>query len=434
MKKAIIRSTWMDGYGYRLDCQPYLGGALEMKVLLERLPLRKDLLHTLTAGFDGGIYNGPQFSRTWVESPEYGVPFIGSSSMLYADLSDVPLLSKKQAYARQLRNLEIQPGMALISRSGTIGKMVYARPDMVGMWSSEHIMKVVADPAKIPSGYLYAYLSSKFGIPLVTSGTYGAIIQAINPEHIWDLPVPRLGDALENEIHSLVEEAARLRCKATEQIETARVKLIAHFGTPPTPPRGVRHARWAGHAILSPRTVEIGRFDPFFYNPVATELDKWIEQHPTGSVDLGSVADVFDVPQFKHIYVAPEEGIGFFTSADIFLLDKKPDKHLSRTQTKGLQRYVLKRGWVLLARSGSLGGNIAKPELADSAMDGKTASDHVIRIAPVSDVFQQVTFTHTCRFGSWATPSFFELPQVLASRRSGPSSSVTCACYAQQRL
>jgi type I restriction enzyme S subunit len=169
----------MDGYGYRLDCQPYLGGALEMKVLLERLPLRKDKLQTLTAGFDGGIYNGPKFSRTWVESQEHGVPFVGSSAMLYVDLSDLPLLSKKQAYGRQLRHLELQSGMSLISCSGTIGKMVYARRDMAGIWSSQHILKVVPDPAKIPSGYLYAYLSSKFGVPLIVSGTYGSIIQSL---------------------------------------------------------------------------------------------------------------------------------------------------------------------------------------------------------------------------------------------------------------
>jgi type I restriction enzyme S subunit len=52
-------------------------------------------------------------------------------------------------------------------------------------------MRVVPDAEKIPPGYLYAYLSSKFGVPLVVGGTYGAIIQHIEPEHIANLPVPR---------------------------------------------------------------------------------------------------------------------------------------------------------------------------------------------------------------------------------------------------
>jgi type I restriction enzyme S subunit len=377
----------MEGYGYRLDCSPYLGGALETKILLEKLPLRKDKLHTLTDGFAGGIYNGPQFVRNYVESGEYGVPFMTGSTMQLADLGTLPLLSKRDAHGPKLAHLELQPGLSLISCSGTIGKMAYARREMANVWSSQDILKVVADPAKIASGYLYAYLCSKFGIPLVASGTYGAIIQHLEPEHIWDLPVPRLGDALEYAIHALVEEAAKLRCRATEQIHAVRRRLVSHFGQPPTPARGTRHAKWAGHAIGSEWMSRIGRMDALFYNPLACELDEWIGAHPSGFVELGSIARVFDVPPFKHIYVNPAEGIGFFTSADIFLLEKKPDKYLSKTSTKGLERYVLERGWVLLARSGSLGGNIAIPQFADSAMAGKTASDHVIRIAAKTKEF-----------------------------------------------
>lgn len=132
----------MEGYGYRLDCSPYLGGALETKILLEKLPLRKDPLHTLTKGFDGGIYNGPQFVRNYVESAEHGVPFMTGSSMQLADLSNLPMLSRRDAHGTKLRHLELQPGMVLISCSGTIGKMAYARQDMKGIWSSQDVLKI----------------------------------------------------------------------------------------------------------------------------------------------------------------------------------------------------------------------------------------------------------------------------------------------------
>jgi type I restriction enzyme S subunit len=121
-----------------------------------------------------------------------------------------------------------------------------------------------------------------------------------------------------------------------------------------------------------------------FFNPVAIDIEKWIEEHRAGYWQLSEVADVFDVPLFKHIYVDPDFGVGFFTSADIFLVDKKPDKFLSRSETKGLNKYILEKGWILLARPGSLGGNIATPQFADSAMVGMATSDHVIRIAPKS--------------------------------------------------
>ena len=89
--------------------------------------------------------------------------------------------------------------------------MAYVRPDMDGMWSfSEHVMNVVPDPDRILPGYLYAFLSSKFGVPLVVGGTYGAIIQHIEPHHIANLPVPRLGEKIETRVHRLIQEAAEL--------------------------------------------------------------------------------------------------------------------------------------------------------------------------------------------------------------------------------
>jgi hypothetical protein len=84
--------------------------------------------------------------------------------------------------------------------------------------------------------------------------------------------------------------------------------------------------------------------------------------------------------------VAREEGIPFFTSADLFDLDRTTDKYLS-LRTRGLDKYVLEHGWVLIARSGQLNGNIGKPQVVDSGLSGATASDHVIRIIPRDECF-----------------------------------------------
>lgn len=375
MKTKSVPSTWLERDGRRLDCGPYMSGALEAKVLLESIRARKDKLQDLTRDGISGIFHAGRIKRMWVDSPEHGRPFLSSTEILQADLSNLPFISNK-AVAENPR-LPLHAGWTLITRSGTVGRMAYVRPDMEGYACSEDVLRVVPDAEKIPSGYLYAYLSSKFGVPIVVGGTYGAIIQHIEPHHIADLPVPRLGQSTESKAHSLVVEAASLRANASKAlkraIESVELALRApqHRSTRDTPP---------SQSIMSSTLRREMRLEGYYYNPHALAVDKWTLAHPNGFWSLGEVADVFDVPPFKHIYVEPGHGPPFFTSGDLFLLDRHTEKYLSRTRTRDLGKYVVERGWVLLARSGQLGGILGRPQFADSALHRACTSDHVIRI------------------------------------------------------
>jgi type I restriction enzyme S subunit len=81
---------------------------------------------------------------------------------------------------------------------------------MNGVWSNQDILKIVADPNRILSGYLNAYLCTRFGVPFVVSGKYGSVITHLEPKHFADLLVPRLGKTIEQEAHDLVEQSAAL--------------------------------------------------------------------------------------------------------------------------------------------------------------------------------------------------------------------------------
>ncbi|SCL38806.1 type I restriction enzyme, S subunit [Micromonospora pallida] len=223
-----VRSSWLSEQGFRLDPSPFLSGAYEAKKLLERLAVRKDPLHSLTHGYQGGIYNGPKFRRVYLTDPKHGVPFIGSTDMLEADFSWLPLLRRSDA--EKLSFLRVDPGTTLISCSGTIGRMTYVRPDMADIWSSQHIMKVRPHPEKIHPGYLNAFLQSRYGVPIITSAAYGAIIQHIEPHHIAGLPVPRFDAEVENQIHHLIEQAAELRASFQAGVREATRDLFTSAG------------------------------------------------------------------------------------------------------------------------------------------------------------------------------------------------------------
>lgn len=220
----IVRSSWLEEGGRRLDCNPYMSGALEARDALKLLKARKEKLKDVTTG----IFHAGREGRLWVDSDEFGVPFLGSGDILHSDLSVLPYLSKKQVE----RNPQflLKEKWTLITRSGSIGRMAFVRPDMAGMACSEHVLRVAPDETKIPPGYLYAFLSSKYGVPLVVSGTYGAIIQHIEPEHIAALPVPRIGCELEERVAHMVEQAGNDISESARLHTEATTRLLSEVG------------------------------------------------------------------------------------------------------------------------------------------------------------------------------------------------------------
>ncbi|MEF2525423.1 MULTISPECIES: methylation-associated defense system restriction endonuclease subunit S MAD5 [Streptomyces] len=221
-----VRLSWLREQGLRLDAAPYLSGAFAAKQLLKRLPETVPL-RLLTEGGDG-IFHAGRPLRRWVTAPEHGVRFFSSTDIMEADFSNLPLISKESVALNP--RLVIHSGWTLITRSGNVGRIAYARPDVDGYACSEHVMRVVPNPARVKPGYLNTFLRSRFGVPIITSQAYGAIIQHIEPNHIADLPVPRFGEDVENRIHDLVEEAAQLRSEFQSGLQEATRDLFTTAG------------------------------------------------------------------------------------------------------------------------------------------------------------------------------------------------------------
>ncbi|MFJ4095256.1 restriction endonuclease subunit S [Kitasatospora sp. NPDC089913] len=227
-----VMSSWFADQGLRLDASPYVSGSLKTKKLLERLPNTEPLV-SLTHGHNGGIFNGPMFRRVYLTAPEHSVPFLGTKDMMAADLTGLPRLRKSDAESATLSYLRLKPGMTLISCSGfNAGRRAYVRPDMGDCWSSQDTLKVEPDPEKIKSGYLYAFLLSRFGESLVRGSVYGSAVKHIEPHHIAGLPVPRLGADLEGTIHRLIESSARLRAQHQADLVAATKDFFESNGLP----------------------------------------------------------------------------------------------------------------------------------------------------------------------------------------------------------
>lgn len=375
MRAKAIPSAWLERDGRRLDCGPYMSGALEAKVLLERLKVRKDALKGVTANGIAGIFNGPRFARAYVDDPAHGVPFLGSVDILNADLTNLELLSRKQVDANP--RLVVRAQWTLITCSGTIGRMAYARPDMDGMAGSQHFMRVVPDPEKILPGYLYAYMSSRFGVPIVVGGTYGAIIQHIEPGHIANLPVPRLGDRVEQRAHELVSRAATARSKAIELLAKAQLKLIESLSLPVAKPHRLYESPYVSDCSPSQFAK---RGDAFYYAPVNMDARGAFDGTRAKITTVGEIADVFIPGIFKRQYASdPAYGVPYITGADVFQLAPTTQQFLLKRVAHDVG-LVLRKDMIVIQEAGQLGGLIGRAVLVGAHLDGYACSNNMVRV------------------------------------------------------
>ena len=384
MKEKRVPSAWLEQQGRRLDCGPYLSGAMEAKLLLNSLPVRCPALRELTRGHEGGIYKGPLFSRNYVSDPAHGVPFLSSGSMLHAEFTYAELLRRKDATSARLAPMRIEEGMTLVVRSGTIGRMAYARAEMVGTWLSEHVLKIVPDPSSVRPGYLYAFLSSRFGVPLVVGATYGAIVQHIEPEHISDLPVPRAPEAIQNEAHRLVNEAAELRTSASAELRAVVREIEEAAGLPPL---DIRYASARPDTSLVRASALRGRMDGLFHSNYHLEaLDRLHRLPEHRRTTVGALASrVFQPPIFKRVPVEdPRHGAPFFGTSALLRADPDASFLLSR-RTKGFTDLFVNETTVLIPRSGQLVGIIGHAVMPHGDVVRGAVTEHAIRVFCAND-------------------------------------------------
>lgn len=368
----IVRSGWLEEGGRRLDCNPYMSGALEARDALKRLKTEK--LSYLTER----IFHAGREGRTWVDDAQNGTPFLGSSDILSADLSALPLIANRQVERNPLFKLE--ECWTLITRSGTIGRMAYVRPDMAGIACSEHVLRVVPNAERIPPGYLFAFLSSRYGVPLVVSGTYGAIIQHIEPHHLVGIDIPRFDSSVETEIATCINRAATARSEAARLKRLGVERFLAEAGL-----QDISNSPTSkSYSVSTANLSDLIRLDATFFSVHGSQPARQLADRRLNPVELGVCARVFTPGIFKRLYVQePEWGYAYYSGSELFELAPVARGYLSK-RAPGIEDYLIEKDWLLIQDAGQVGGLIGRVTRAGKTVDKSVVSNHLMRIAPAS--------------------------------------------------
>lgn len=367
MKVLKTKYSWFKESGLRIDASYHLSDGPLTKIKLKKSPYKLTTLANETSS----IFKGNIFKRTYVDNPETGYPFMTGSDIMKSEVKASRFISKR--YTGQIDNLFLKKEWILLTRSGTIGNTVFTNENFERIVGTDDLIRIIPEENKIQKGFLYAYLSSKYGNGLLTQSSYGGVIKHIEPHHIEDLPIPIFPSEQQQHIHELIMNASKWRVEANQSLENA--KLIIEKKLP----------------SLIFKNIYISNVNELITKRIrldATSHLKAIGKFYNHLIRISSLfsirelsSNVFTPNIFKRMRVTDSNyGIPFLGGANLLETQPKFDDFLSK-KMKNISDYLLREGWLAIQDSGSL-SSMGYVSIIPRYLNGVAATNNLVRIVP----------------------------------------------------
>ena len=158
-----------------------------------------------------------------------------------------------------------------------------------------------------------------------------------------------------------------------------RARLVA----PPIAPRLVWPWHHLSHGVLRASQLALGdrRMEAAQYLSTGFDVRGSIEGRLTAWTRFDKLASVVMPGRLKAIHVDREHGTPFLAATQVYDVRPTPRKWLALSRTEGADSRFVKRGTILVTRSGSVGKTI----LSYAAHDNILISDDLLRVEPFHD-------------------------------------------------
>ncbi|SHI54597.1 methylation-associated defense system restriction endonuclease subunit S MAD5 [Flavobacterium haoranii] len=373
MKVLHVKQKWFSESDLRLDASYHLNDGPLTKLKLKNLPYEVSSLLNETKK----IFKGNIFKRTYVKNSDVGYKFMTASDMMKTNIDSGTYVSKKYT---KVANLMLEKNWILVSRSGTLGNTVFTNDDFEGVLGTDDLIRIVPLEKNILSGFMYAFLASKYGYGLLTQSGYGGVIQHIEPHHIEDLPIPIFPEEKQKVINNLIIEANKLRVEANKALNEAKELFNDYKNLSSkeifTVKKNTLNDSWLGRN----NRPEISEYDKKVKNDGYKELS-WFAQN------------VYAPPMFKHIYIERDNGYPFYNGAEISRSRRVVNRFLSERGVKDINDYVVKKGTLLIYRHGPRNGMLGDVFIVDDFLNNACLSDLVIRVKTKLNKYSYWLFT-----------------------------------------
>jgi type I restriction enzyme, S subunit len=372
---SVVRS------GYRLEGSFYGSDGYRAARAMFHSGFKLETLGSFAAVRWPGI-----FARRYVQDPAVGIPFLTTSDVAEAKPSRRRYISA--ALTVGLGGVTVSAGDILVTRSGTVGRVILCTQNHAGVAVSEDALRVlpISDPIR---GLLYCYLQSAAGQFLVVRSKSGSVVEHLYEDDLRDQIIPVLPLSLRSALTKLVDDVSRLRVEANRLLDEAESEVQIQCRLPnwidldvsrePGSLSGARVFLVSSGEVFG-RENQFGavRLDVTYYHPLAARLREVILG--TGGKNLSNVLRaVRNSALRKRLYVDDlSDGVAMIGGKQLMQVRTSDVNYLSRALTRNLDEETVRAGWTLV----SCGGTLGRTLFVHRNFEGWAVSQHVMRLLP----------------------------------------------------
>lgn len=379
---VTLKSKWIfQDPEVRLNASSYSFDAIKARELIEVIGNRYSLVSI--NDLSKKVFVGARVKRLFTNAKE-GIPYLMPIDLFMFNLKPRKWVRRE---TEDLENWWVSPYTILITQSGTPGRCLLVNKLFKDKVVSPNVIRVVPNEEgyKIV-GYLYAYLNTWIGQAFLAKDQYGATVKHIEPHHVANIPIPHILD-LEEKINKKILEAHKLREESQELLLKAEEMIYSELGLPKIDEDDVEYFGGELGKLVKAFEVKASeldyRLDASYHVPILRKIKEYLSTCKYQSTKLGKVIERIFIPtRFKRPYVKdPTEGVPFLQGAHIPMIKPMDVKYIWKGM-KNIETILLKKHWVLMTRSGTVG----RVGFVTDFLDGWAASEHILRIIVKSEV------------------------------------------------
>jgi len=379
---TAIKAEWIfSDISRRLDASFYSKDIVEARILLDKM--KKNGIPIITLNdptLTSKIFWPERFKRKYVRKNK-GKPFLLPKEVFQF------LPQPRKFIVDPPQDLLVKEKWILVTRSGSIGRTLLSNKILSNFLVSDDLIRIIPkDEEKI--GYIYAFLNTWIGQAFLTKTPYGQTVKHIEPEHVGNIPIPLLPESDMEEINEKILEAHKLREEAQKLLLKAKELFYEELGIPLLNEDKIEY--FGGEkgknvkAFIAKASELNFRLDASYHIPIIKFLIKQMNDNSNGYLtNLGNLVEKIFIPtRFKRIYVKNrKQGIPFLQGSHVPMVKLFDVKYLWK-KSKNLENIVLKKNWILMTRSGTVG----KVALVTDYWNEWAGSEHILRIIPSTSV------------------------------------------------